>query len=69
MRERKWRLVVVGVIMIVMAMAFFAVMISLAPRSNDAVALMQTVGQVSGVVGALGIVMIVLGLIGKKRLG
>jgi hypothetical protein len=69
MRERKWRLVIVGAVMIVAALAFFAGMSNMAPRSNDPVALMQTVGQVSGVVGALGIVMIVLGVIGKKRKG
>jgi len=69
MRERKWRLAIVGAIMIVAALAFFAGMLNMAPRSNDPVALMQTVGQVSGVVGALGIVMIVLGVIGKKRKG
>ncbi len=67
MRRKNWRLVIVGVVMIVMAVAFFLGMGTLAPKSNDPVALMQTVGQVSGVVGALGLVPFVFGLIGKKR--
>jgi hypothetical protein len=44
----------------------FLFMQTMMPRSNDPVALMQTVGQVSGVVGALGLVMLIFGLIGKK---
>jgi hypothetical protein len=39
---------------------------TMTPKSNNAVALMQTVGQVSGLVGALGLVMLVFGLIGRK---
>ncbi len=68
MRQRRWRFVIVGAVMIVAALAFFIGMADMAPRSNDPRALMETVGQVSGVVGALGLVMIVLGLIGKRRL-
>ena len=41
-------------------------MLSMAAKSNDPVALMRTVGTVSGVVCGLGFVMIVIGLIGKK---
>ena len=66
MRTKNWRLVIVGGVLVVLAAVFFVFMMSLAPQSNDAVALMQTVGTVSGVVGALGIVMAVYGLIGKK---
>jgi hypothetical protein len=46
---------------------FFFGMWSLAPKSNDPAELMRTVGMVSGVGVGLGTVMIVLGLIGRKR--
>ena len=41
-------------------------MMGMAPKSNDPVTMMRTVGQVSGAVGAISIVMIIFGLIGKK---
>jgi len=41
-------------------------MMTAAPKSNDPAALMQTVGTVSGVVGGISLVMIIVGLIGKK---
>jgi heme/copper-type cytochrome/quinol oxidase subunit 4 len=65
-REKNWRIVIVGVVLIVMALAFFLFMLSIASRSNDPAALMQTVGMVSGVVGGVSLVMIVLGLFGKR---
>jgi hypothetical protein len=58
--------VIVGGIVIVLAIGFFLFMMGLAPQSTDPQALMATVGQVSGVVGAIGLVMIVFGYIGKK---
>jgi len=66
MRRKNWRIVVVGVVLIVMALAFYFYMLSIASKSNDPVALMQTVGQVAGVVGGLSFTMIIIGLIGKK---
>jgi hypothetical protein len=66
MRQKNVRLVIVGAVLIVVAIGFFVGMGTMAPRSNNAVALMQTVGQVSGVVGGIGIVMLVFGLIGRK---
>ena len=60
------RLVFVGVVLILAAPAFFFFFLSLAPKSNDPAVLMQTVGQVSGVVGAIGLVIVVFGLVGKK---
>jgi hypothetical protein len=66
MRHRNWRLVIVGIVMILAAGAFFFGMETTAPRSNNPVALMQTVGQVAGVVGALGLVMLAYGLVGRK---
>jgi hypothetical protein len=38
---------------------------TLAPKSNDPAAMMQTVGEVAGVLVGLGAVMMVVGLIGK----
>ena len=66
MRQKNMRLVIVGSVLIAMAIGFYLFMLSIAPRSNDPASLMQTVGQVSGVVSGLSIVMIIFGLIGKK---
>ncbi len=65
MRKRNWRVLIVGLVLVVAALAFFLGMQTLAPRSNDPVELMRTVGQVSGVVGAIGVLMLVFGLIGR----
>jgi hypothetical protein len=67
MRKTKWRLVITGLVMIVLACASFVVMGSVTARSNDPVALMQTVGTVSGCVGALGAVMASFGFVGRRR--
>jgi hypothetical protein len=45
MRQRNWRFVSVGVAMVVLAVAFFLGMQTIAPRSNDPAAMMQTVGR------------------------
>jgi predicted permease len=66
MRHRNWRLVMVGMVMLAAAAAFFLGMQTTAPKSTDPVALMRIVGQVSGVVGALGLVMLGYGLVGRK---
>ncbi len=66
MRRTNWRLVIVGGVLIVLAIGFFLVMLGMASKSNDPVTLMRTVGQVSGAVGGISLVMIVIGLIGKK---
>ncbi len=66
MRQKNWRLVIVGGVLIVLAIGFFLFMMGIAPRSNDPAAMMTTVGQVSGALGGLSLVMIVIGLIGKK---
>jgi hypothetical protein len=66
MRRKNWRIVIVGLVLIVFAAAFFLFMLSTASRSNDPAALMQTVGTVSGVVCGISLVMIIVGLIGKK---
>ena len=66
MRQRNWRLVTVGVVLIVLALGFFFYMLGLAPKSNDPTALMQTVGTVSGVLGGISLVLIAFGLIGRR---
>ena len=66
MRRKNWRIVIVGFVLIVIALAFFLFMMSIASKSNDPVALMQTVGTVVGAVGGISLVMIIIGLIGKK---
>lgn len=66
MRQRNMRLVYTGGAMIVLAIGFFLFMMTLAPQSTDPVALMETVGTVSGVVSGLAIALIAIGLIGKK---
>jgi hypothetical protein len=65
MRRRNWRVVFVGLGLLIIAAAFFLFMSTLAPKSNDPVTMLQTAGEVSGVVGALSLVMIIFGLIGK----
>ena len=65
-RNPNWRLVIVGLVMVVLAIAFFAGMGLTASHSNDPVTLMQTVGTVSGFVGALGVAMAVFGFIGRR---
>jgi hypothetical protein len=66
MRKRNWRVVIVGIILIILAVLFYVFMLSTASKSNDPVALMSTVGTVSGAICGLAVVMIILGLIGKK---
>ena len=66
MRRKNWRVVIVGFILAVMAVTFYFYMLSIASQSNDPVALMKTVGVVAGVVCGLSLVMIIIGLIGKK---
>lgn len=66
MRQKNWRLVLAGAFLIVVAVGFFLIMLTMVPRSNDPAAMMQTVGQVSGAATGLAIVLILFGLIGKK---
>ncbi len=69
MRQKNMRVVITGAVLLVLAAAFFLFMMTMAPKSNDPRALMETVGQVSGVVGGIAIVMMIFGLIGKKTQG
>ena len=66
MRKRNWRLVIFGVLLIGLAVGFFFVMQSMALQSLDPVELMKTAGQVTGVVTGTSLMLIIIGLIGKK---
>lgn len=66
MRKRNWRLIAVGTVLLVLAILFFLSMRDMTLWSNDPVALMRTVGEVSGAVGGISLVMIMFGLIGRK---
>jgi hypothetical protein len=66
MRHKNLRVTLTGALMILLAAGFFTYMTTLAPRSNDPVEMLRTVGQVSGAVAGLGLVMILYGLIGRK---
>ena len=60
MRCRNLRVVIVGAVLVVLAAAFFLVMAAISPKSNDPAALMETVGQVSGVLVGLDFVMMIV---------
>ena len=66
MRKPNKRVAFTGAGLVAAAIVFFLFFLSIAAKSNDPKALMETVGQVSGVAGAIGIVMIVLGMRGKN---
>ncbi|HJT96805.1 MAG TPA: hypothetical protein VJ696_00680 [Rhodanobacteraceae bacterium] len=66
MRQPNKRVAATGAGLVALAIVFFLYMMSIASKSNDPKALMETVGQVCGVAGAIGLVMIVLGLLGRK---
>ena len=59
-----------GIFLVVVAVAFFLYMLTLRAQSNDPVEMMRLVGQTSGVVAGIGLVLIVLGYLGvgaKKK--
>ena len=66
MRQKNMRVTIAGSVLLLMAVAFFFIMLSTASRSNDPAAMLRTVGMVSGTVGGLALSMIVGGLIGRK---
>jgi hypothetical protein len=67
MRQINRRFVVTGAVLVTAAIGFLVYMMGVTPRSNDPKALVETTGQVSGVASAIGVVLIVIGLRGKKR--
>ena len=66
MRQKNWRVVIVGGVLIGLALVFVLVMMGLAPQSTDPQTLMETVGATAGVVIGVSVAMIIYGLIGKK---
>jgi hypothetical protein len=66
MRQKNWRIIIVGGVMIALAVGFFLFMMGLAPQSTDPQQLMSIVGQVSGVVIGIAVAMIIYGFVGKK---
>lgn len=66
MRKTNWRLVIVGIVMIMLAIGFVLYMMGMAPHSNDPKSIMETAGQVSGAVGGIAVVMVIFGFIGKR---
>jgi len=66
MRQKNWRAVIVGFVLIILALGFYFFMLSIASQSNDPAALMQTVGTVTGAVVGISLAMIIVGFIGKK---
>ena len=65
-RAINWRFVVVGAVLVTAAGGFFLGGASFMGRSNDPASMMQTVGEVSGAVAAIGVVLALLGLLGKR---
>ncbi len=66
MRQRNWRLMFTGFLLLALAVGFFFFMLPLAGRSTDPEMFARLIGQVSGVAGGLSLVIIIFGLIGKK---
>jgi hypothetical protein len=58
--------VITGFVLILLAIGFFFFMLSIASTSTDPAAVLQTVGTVSGAAVGISLVLILLGLIGKK---
>jgi hypothetical protein len=66
MRQKNYRIIIVGFVLMVVALGFYFFMLSIISQSNDPVAFMQTVGTVTGTVVGISLAMIIVGLIGKK---
>lgn len=64
MRQRNMRAVIVGLVLIAGAIGFFLYMMTLRGQSDDPVALMRIVGETSGVVFGIGLVLFVIGWLG-----
>ena len=67
MRRKNWRFVGAGAMLLALAGVFVLVMMSMASKSSDPVALMRIVGQTAGVAGGVGVFLVILGLVGKKQ--
>jgi hypothetical protein len=61
------RIVAAGTMLVGLAVASFLGMATIAPKSTDPAAMLQTVGTVSGAAGGLGIVMVIFRALRKTR--
>lgn len=66
MRQRNWRLVIVGIFFIVIGFAVFLFVPSLGAYSTDPVEFTRLIGQIAQVIIGVSVALIVIGLIGKK---
>jgi hypothetical protein len=66
MRRRNWRVVSAGVLLMILAGAFFFIMAANAGISTDPQELMRLSGKYTGIVIGVSVAMIIFGLIGKK---
>ena len=66
MRQKNWRLVIVGGVLIGLAVLFYLLMLGIAGSSTDPQKLMEIVGQTSGVAIGAGVAAAIIGFIGKK---
>lgn len=66
MKAANPRVVYAGTFLLILAIGFFLLMMTMAPKSNDPVELMRTVGTVSGVCSAIAIWLMAIGWL-KKR--
>jgi hypothetical protein len=66
MRERNWRLVRVGGVLLAFAVVVFVAMLVIFPPSPDTAEMIHRLGQITGAVGGAGVALMIVGLIGKK---
>lgn len=66
MRRRNWRVVIAGVLLLVMAVVFYNILSTMAPQSTDPVEMMGIAGSIAGTAIGIGVVMLLIGLLGKK---
>jgi hypothetical protein len=66
MRQRNWRLVIVGIFFIVIGFAIFIFVPSLGAYSTDPVEFTRLIGQIAQFVIGVSVAMIIFGLIGTK---
>jgi hypothetical protein len=66
MRRRNWRVVIAGVLLLVMAVVFYNILSTMAPQSTDPIEMMGIAGSISGAAIGIGVVMLLIGLLGKK---
>lgn len=66
MRQRNWRLVIVGIFFIVVGFAVFLFVPSLGAFSTDPVEFTRLIGQIAQFIIGVSVALIIFGLIGKK---